>query len=218
MRTLKELKEDRKKYEEDKIFMSTSCKDKEHHSWVDRFHLADQEEKSLKRLDNLDEAIEIEIAYYANMLYNQLLIEQAISSANLTLFAILEEYLEELNVNPKCFYSKEINKDLLKVISYFGFEKEDLKEMYSQASNLQFRDELVNFINNFYGTSIPLNYEWDELMSQTELSYYKQENMKLSLLKLRNGELVDSEIYPLVYRQDIVKMYENSKTKRKTKK
>ena len=44
------------------------------------------------------------------------------------------------------------------------------------------------------------------------------QNKKLSLLKLRNGELIGDGVYPLIYRKDILNIYKSSKSKKQNNK
>lgn len=209
MRTFEELKTLRINAEELKISIAKETKEK-NFNWVSRFNCEEQIKKSSKVIENIEETITIEIAYYANVLYNNLLAVYSTSKFSLSLYAILKKHVDELRKNTLCWYSKENNCELLKVLGYFNFTEEDLQRINDKKSNLMFKDELMNFINNVYGTFIPLSQEWNELMLDKDLkneTACREQNRKFSLLKLKNGQLVDGSVYPLVYQKDILNVY-----------
>lgn len=210
MKTFEELKLERLAIEERKL-NDSKRKRGDNNSWNQEYTYYKQIKNSQEVIENIDEAVKMEIAANANILYNELL-EMSDSATpnraaefylNLKKYIIDSDtkfkdgiYFDYPNLSPLYPY------DIIRVIKYFGFTQTDLYRLISEKIQIENRDDFIQFINNFYGTNIPLRTEWLELRL-IPINSTKEFNHKHLLLLLRNGELMDGN-YPLKYETDVL--------------
>lgn len=222
MKTFEELKKNRLVIEERKLSEASKKLEDSNIDWYKKFNNNEQKRKSLEVIGNIDEAVKMEIAMYANILYDGLMeisehdfwtdafyinFKKCINIAE-TIFKDSDVYLYELDLFP--LYPR----DVVRAIMYFGWTQDDLQNIMYEKINIRLSDNFIKFINGFYGTSMPLYSEWVEfrLSPIPTLGASKDQYMyKYHLMKLRNGEFMDGN-YPEQYESDILKIFDKNIT------
>lgn len=207
MKTFNELKKNRLSSEKIKL-----ANDNRYNKQLAHF---EQIKNSLEVIENIDEAVKIEIAIYANTLHDELRNE----STAYTFYSIFKKYIydAETKFANGNIYSNNLelspgyNLMIIKSIQYLGFTIKDLQQLMDNNIDIFIKDVFINYINNFYNTYIPLSFEWKEYfdypLPECKLEM-TESNCRYSLLKLRNGDLVSKENYPLKYEADILKEFD----------
>ena len=99
------------------------------------------------------------------------------------------------------------NLDIQRAILFFNFTYDEIRKIMVMT-----RDEFMSFINEVYGTNIPMNSELEEVK---EKWYYSRDDLEqvknareMKLVGLRNGAFIQTES-PLLFERDIVQQYDN---------
>ena len=218
MKTFEELKKTRLTNEKIKLVDAEKKYDDSHNNtWYQNYAYYKQMENSKKVIENIDESVKMEIALYTNILYDSLS-----EASNYCIFSenfnnLFQKYINDAETIFKDgnIYSFRIDLDalypleIIQAIVYFGFTKDDLQMLSKKQNGIITKDIFIQFINDCYGTNIPLKSEWVEFfakpMPQT-IFEMKQYNCNHNLLLLRNGKLMDGN-YPLQYEDDILKKF-----------
>lgn len=165
-----------------------------------------------RAIGNLSETVKIEIAKHANLLMNGIHESLKYFEFNDLFFSDINAYLSRV-ANLNCVNNLYVrnaesgyNLDIQRAILFFNFTYGEIKKIM-----LMTRDEFMCFINNKYGTNIPMLSElenaklrWSE--SNNDLEQVKNAR-ELKLLGLRNGAFIQTE-YPLLYERDIIEQYD----------
>lgn len=163
-------------------------------------------------IGNLNETVNIVIAKHANLLMNGIHESLKYFEFNNLFFSDINEYLNKV-ANLRCENNLYIrnaesgyNLDIQRAILFFNFTYGEIKKIMSMT-----RDEFMCFINEKYGTNIPMLSEledaklrWSE--SSNDLEQVRNAR-KLKLLGLRNGAFIQTE-YPLMFERDIIEQYD----------
>lgn len=223
MKSFEDLKKERILIEQQKLIDAQRKEKVINYNWNDSYKNYVQIANSQKVLENIDEAVKMEIALQTNILYQSL---RDCSSYN-SFYDVFRKYINDASTifvdgNVYSFHPELpalYDYSIIRAILYFGFTENDLQNLIDEKKDIRSRDNFVFFINNYYGTDIPLVYEF-KLLSESPLPetmlQKKKLNLELSLFRLRNGELMDGN-YPLQYEADILKQYgEPAPTKKLT--
>ena len=173
----------------------------------------------LKRIDysklvigNLNETINIMIAKHANLFMNGLIESLKYFEFNDLFFTDINAYLNRV-ANLRCENNLYIrnaesgyNLDMQRAVLFFNFTYGEILEIRRMT-----RDEFMTFINNKYGTNIPMLGELEEAKLKWSESCDDLEQVKnareLKLVGLRNGAFVQTE-YPLFFERDVLEQYD----------
>lgn len=215
MKTFNELRQARLVVETKKLTDARNGrKDDKNNTWGQNYTYYEQIKNSNKVIENIDEAIKMEIALYTNILYQSI---REVSDYN-SFYEVLKKYIDDVETifvdGNIYFFRPELppfyDLTITKAIIYFGLTNKDLQNIISNNIDIRIKDEFIEFINNFYGINIPLSTEWKELSTsdipENQIQKIEQD-CKMSLMKLRNGELMNGN-YPLLYENDILKTLE----------
>ena len=167
---------------------------------------------SKKVSGNLNETINIVIAKHANLLMNGIHESLKYYEFNDLFFSDINAYLNRV-ANLNCVNNLYVriaesayNLDIQRAILFFNFTYGEIKEIMKMT-----RDEFMCFINNKYGTNIPMMSELEEARLKWSESCNDLEQVKnaceMKLLGLRNGAYIQTE-YPLFFERDVISQYE----------
>lgn len=165
-----------------------------------------------RAIGNLSETVKIEIAKHANLLMNGIHESLKYFEFNDLFFSDINAYLSRV-ANLNCVNNLYVrnaesgyNLDIQRAILFFNFTYGEIKEIMKMT-----RDEFMCFINNKYGTNIPMMSELEEARLKWSESCNDLEQVKnareLKLLGLRNGAYIQTE-YPLFFERDIIEQYD----------
>lgn len=212
MKTIKTLERERLHKENERISHILSLYNDDGIDFVTRQELRKRLKISKITIGNLSETIRIEIAKHINLLMNGIIESLKFDEFRNLFKNDMDAYLYRicsLVVKDNKYIAERqsgYNLDIQRAILFFDFTREEFLNIASMS-----RDEAVTFINNKYGTSIPMSSElmdakvrWQE--SRSELD--RIENAKeLKILGVRNGAFIQTE-YPLFYEKEISKYYD----------
>ena len=163
-------------------------------------------------IGNLNETVNIVIAKHANLLMNGIHESLKYFEFNDLFFSDINEYLNKV-ANLRCENNLYIrnaesgyNLDIQRAILFFNFTYGEIKKIMVMT-----RDEFMCFINEKYGTNIPMLSELEDAKLRWSESGNDLEQVrnarKLKLLGLRNGAFIQTE-YPLMFERDIIEQYD----------
>lgn len=163
-------------------------------------------------IGNLNETVNIVIAKHANLLMNGIHESLKYFEFNDLFFSGINEYLNKV-ANLRCENNLYIrnaesgyNLDIQRAILFFNFTYGEIKKIMVMT-----RDEFMCFINEKYGTNIPMLSELEDAKLRWSESGNDLEQVrnarKLKLLGLRNGAFIQTE-YPLMFERDIIEQYD----------
>lgn len=164
-------------------------------------------------IGNLPETVKIEIAKHANLLMNGIQESMKFDEFRNLFNSDINQYLSrvaslKLKGNR---YVKLINSgynlDMQRAILFFGFTEEEIKKIMTMT-----RDEFMVFINEQYGTQIPMLEELRSIEEKRQRAYNNTlEQIKCAkekvILQVRNGVYIQTE-YPLYYEHQVVEYYD----------
>lgn len=165
-----------------------------------------------RAIGNLSETVKIEIAKHANLLMNGIHESLKYFEFNDLFFSDINEYLNRV-ANLRCENNLYIrnaesgyNLDVQRAILFFNFTYGEIKKIMVMT-----RDEFMCFINEKYGTNIPMLSELEDAKLRWSESINDLEQVKnareMKLVGLRNGAFIQTE-YPLLFERDIVEQYD----------
>lgn len=211
MKTFEYLKQERLCIEKTKLAKAKEIRENyANNTFEQNFDAFEQIKNSQKAIENLDEAVRIEIAMYANLLHDELR-----SSSNLSTFSeVFQKYIycvEKIFTDGNIYISNPelpplYNYKISKAILYLGFTQNDFQQLNDNNIDFVNKNEFLAFINNFYNVNIPLSDEWREHFQQSmpECLLEKiEQRCRYELLMLRNGQYLYKG-YPLRYEADIL--------------
>ena len=167
---------------------------------------------SKRVIGNLEETINIVIAKHANLFFNGVYVSLKYYEYKKLFLSDINKYLSivaGLKSENNIYVSEKengYNLDIQRAILYFGFTNDEMK-IISKMN----RDDFMSFINQAYGTNIPMLYELDAAKYKWNESNDDLEQVsnsrKLKLLLLRNGAFIQTD-YPLIFERDIIEKYD----------
>ena len=212
MKSIDVLRRERLRKENDRIAHLLSLYNDSGIDAVTKNELYKRIDFSKKVIGNLNETINIVIAKHANLLMNGIQESLRYYEFNDLFFSDINEYLNRV-ANLRCennLYVKNAdsgyNLDIQRAILFFNFTYGEIKKIMCMT-----RDEFMCFINEKYGTNIPMMSELEEAREKWNNSCNDLEQVKnaknLKLLGLRNGAFIQTE-YPLMFERDIIEQYD----------
>ena len=164
-------------------------------------------------IGNLPETVRIEIAKHANLLMNGIQESMKYDEFRNLFNSDINQYLSrvaslKLKNNR---YVKEKNSgynlDMQRAILFFSFTEDEIKKIMTMT-----RDEFMVFINEQYGTQIPMLEEIRIAEERRQNAYNDTlEQVKCAkekvILQIRNGVYIQTE-YPLYYEHQVIEYYD----------
>ena len=164
-------------------------------------------------IGNLPETVKIEIAKHANLLMNGIQESMKYNEFRNLFNSDINQYLSrvaslKLKNNR---YVKEKNSgynlDMQRAILFFDFTEDEIKKIMTMT-----RDEFIVFINEQYGTQIPMLEELRIAEERRQNAYNDTlEQVKCAkekvILQVRNGVYIQTE-YPLYYEHQVIEYYD----------
>lgn len=212
MKTLRTLERERLHKENDRISHILSLCNDDGLDFVTRQELNKRLKISKITIGNLPETIRIEIAKHINLLMNGINESLKFDEFRNLFENDIDAYLYRvcsLVVKENKYIAERqsgYNLDIQRAILFFDFTRDEFLHIASMS-----RDEAVTFINNKYGTSIPMSSElidaktrWQESRSHLEQIGNAKE---LKILGVRNGAFIQTE-YPLFYEKEVSRYYD----------
>lgn len=224
MKTFDELKQDRIKFETEKINSETKSLEYDNPSEYKRTELKNNIKKRKRVLENIDEVVKSEIAYYINILYENLNIYQIHPNFDKLFYNDFIMFITKITnlsltkdnkFKANSYYG--YNLDVQDAILYFDFTLDELNFLVKEKFNQDTRDKFIIYINNQYGTDIPLLSKLEyakkrlfECWFHEKLKFTKDKEHKI--LKAKNGEFMKKDrnrhIYPQYYQSSIIEYYD----------
>ena len=162
----------------------------------------EQIDYSLSVLDNIDETVKMEISYNANLLFEFIYSETQYTIFTKMFYSRMLEYIRFIETG-ECVNNK-FNPEVINLIKYFDFNLYDILKLVEFDSDVTLKDGFSKFINDYYGTNIPLLSEWvimDEndrlLCTEEELKNY---DISEICLQFKNGDFMINRfnsMYPM---------------------
>ena len=122
------------------------------------------------------------------------------------------EYIRFIETG-ECVNNK-FNPEVINLIKYFDFNLSDILKLVEFDSDVPLKDGFSKFINDYYGTNIPLLSEWvimDEndrlLCTEEELKNY---DISEICLQFKNGDFMINRfnsMYPMLYKKDMIEYF-----------
>lgn len=169
----------------------------------------EQIDYSLSVLDNIDETVKMEISYNANLLFEFIYSETQYTIFTKMFYSRMLEYIRFIETG-ECVNNK-FNPEVINLIKYFDFNLYDILKLVEFDSDVTLKDGFSKFINDYYGTNIPLLSEWvimDEndrlLCTEEELKNY---DISEICLQFKNGDFMINRfnsMYPMLYKKDMI--------------
>lgn len=224
MKTFEQIKEERLICE-DRIIENASkmvVKHKDYYPIYSRY--SEEIFRSENFLKDVDENVKLEIVVFARELYDEVshsYVEYMRENTNSSV-TFLDHFrslirLSESEGAEELFYIFYNNINLLKLIRYFGISEEDINIFKEKHLDIVLRSIWTEYINNFYGTDIPLVSDYEKLDKLFIYELQHDDNSRLYskydlLLKIRNGDMSEiktdeGRVYPLMTRRDFINEY-----------
>lgn len=172
----------------------------------------EQIDYSLSVLDNIDETVKMEISYNANLLFEFIYSETQYTIFTKMFYSRMLEYIRFIETG-ECVDNK-FNPEVINLIKYFDFNLSDILKLVEFDSDVTLKDGFSKFINDYYGTNIPLLSEWvimDEndrlLCTEEELKNY---DISEICLQFKNGDFMINRfnsMYPMLYKKDMIEYF-----------
>ena len=172
----------------------------------------EQIDYSLSVLDNIDETVKMEISYNANLLFEFIYSETQYTIFTKMFYSRMLEYIRFIETG-ECVNNK-FNPEVINLIKYFDFNLYDILKLVEFDSDVTLKDGFSKFINDYYGTNIPLLSEWvimDEndrlLCTEEELKNY---DISEICLQFKNGDFMINRfnsMYPMLYKKDMIEYF-----------
>lgn len=212
MKSINLLRKERLHCENDRIAHLLALYNDSGIDGITKSELSKRIDFSRRVIGNLNETVNIVIAKHANLLLNGMVGCLKYHEFNDLFFSDINEFLDRV-ASLKCvnnLYVKTCdsgyNLDIQRAILFFNFTYEEIRKIMVMT-----RDEFMSFINEVYGTNIPMNSELEEVK---EKWYYSKDDLEqvknareMKLVGLRNGAFIQTE-YPLFFERDIVEQYD----------
>lgn len=172
----------------------------------------EQIDYSLSVIENIDEAVMMEISYNANLLFDLISSETQYTVFIKMFYSRILEYIRYIEKGE--IDSDKYNKNVVDLIKYFGFTKEDILKLVEFGNVDSLKDEFIKFINGFYGTVIPKDSEWIVMDDDTRELFNEEELANLDIydiyLQFRNGDFMINKfgsMYPMLYKKDMIEYF-----------
>lgn len=172
----------------------------------------EQIDYSLSVLDNIDETVKMEISYNANLLFDLISSETQYAVFIVMFYSRILEYIRYIEKGE--FDLEKVNIKIVELIKYFDFTKDDILKLVELDSKDSLKDTFIKFINKFYGTEIPSEYEWIKIDDDTRTLLNEEESVTLDIydiyLQFRNGDFMINKfnsMYPMLYKVDMVEYF-----------
>ena len=172
----------------------------------------EQIDYSLSVLDNIDETVKMEISYNANLLFEFIYSETQYTIFTKMFYSRMLEYIRFIETG-ECVNNK-FNPEVINLIKYFDFNLYDILKLVEFDSDVTLKDGFSKFINDYYGTNIPLLSEWvimDEndrlLCTEEELKNY---DISEICLQFKNGDFMINRfnsMYPMLYKKVMIEYF-----------
>lgn len=172
----------------------------------------EQIDYSLSVLDNIDETVRMEISYNANLLFEFIYSETQYTIFTKMFYSRMLEYIRFIENGESV--NGNFNFEVIHLIKYFDFNISDILKLVEFDSEDTLKDGFSKFINDFYGTNIPLLSEWvvmDEndrlLCTEEELKNY---DISEICLQFKNGDFMINRfnsMYPMLYKKDMIQYF-----------
>ena len=168
--------------------------------------------KSIYTGADIDEAVMMEISYNANLLFDLISSETQYTVFIKMFYSRILEYIRYIEKEE--IDSDKYNKNVVDLIKYFGFTKEDILKLVEFRNDDSLKNEFSKFINNFYGTVIPNDSEWIIIDDDTRELFNEEELGNLDIydiyLQFRNGDFMINKfgsMYPMLYKKDMIEYF-----------
>ena len=162
----------------------------------------EQIDYSLSVIENIDEAVMMEISHNANLLFDLISSETQYTIFIKMFYSRILEYIRYIEKGE--VDSEKFNKNVVDLIKYFDFTKEDILKLVEFRNDDSLKNEFSKFINNFYGTVIPNDSEWIIIDDDTRELFNEEELANLDIydiyLQFRNGDFMINKfgfMYPM---------------------
>ena len=172
----------------------------------------EQIDYSLSVIENIDEAVMMEISYNANLLFDLISSETQYTIFIKMFYSRILEYIRYIEKGE--VDSEKFNKNVIDLIKYFDFTKEDILKLVEFRNDDSLKNEFSKFINNFYGTVIPNDSEWIIIDDDTRELFNEEELANLDIydiyLQFRNGDFMINKfgsMYPMLYKKDMIEYF-----------
>lgn len=172
----------------------------------------EQIDYSLSVLDNIDETVKMEISYNANLLFDLISSETQYAVFIVMFYSRILEYIRYIEKGE--FDLEKVNMKIVELIKYFDFTKDDILKLVELDSKDSLKDTFIKFINEFYGTEIPSEYEWVKIDEDTRALLNEEESATLDIydiyLQFRNGDFMINKfnsMYPMLYKVDMIEYF-----------
>lgn len=172
----------------------------------------EQIDYSLSVIENIDEAVMMEISYNANLLFDLISSETQYTIFIKMFYSRILEYIRYIEKGE--VDSEKFNKNVVDLIKYFDFTKEDILKLVEFRNDDSLKNEFSKFINNFYGTVIPNDSEWIIIDDDTRELFNEEELANLDIydiyLQFRNGDFMINKfgsMYPMLYKKDMLEYF-----------
>ena len=172
----------------------------------------EQIDYSLSVIENIDEAVMMEISHNANLLFDLISSETQYTIFIKMFYSRILEYIRYIEKGE--VDSEKFNKNVIDLIKYFDFTKEDILKLVEFRNDDSLKNEFSKFINNFYGTVIPNDSEWIIIDDDTRELFNEEELANLDIydiyLQFRNGDFMINKfgsMYPMLYKKDMIEYF-----------
>ena len=172
----------------------------------------EQIDYSLSVIENIDEAVMMEISYNANLLFDLISSETQYTIFIKMFYSRILEYIRYIEKGE--VDSEKFNKNVVDLIKYFDFTKEDILKLVEFRNDDSLKNEFSKFINNFYGTVIPNDSEWIIIDDDIRELFNEEELANLDIydiyLQFRNGDFMINKfgsMYPMLYKKDMIEYF-----------
>lgn len=172
----------------------------------------EQIDYSLSVLENIDETIKMEISYNANLLFDLISNETEYTIFIKMFYSRILEYIRYIQKGEE--ESDKFDKKIVDLIKYFDFSKDDILKLVEFGSIDSLKNDFIRFINNSYGTDIPMESEWIVIDDETRDLFSEEELANLDIydiyLQFRNGDFMINKfnsMYPMLYTKDMIEYF-----------
>ena len=172
----------------------------------------EQIDYSLSVLENIDETIKMEISYNANLLFDLISNETEYTIFIKMFYSRILEYIRYIQKGEE--ESDKFDKKIVDLIKYFDFSKEDILKLVEFGSIDSLKNDFIRFINNSYGTDIPMESEWIVIDDESRDLFSEEELANLDIydiyLQFRNGDFMINKfnsMYPMLYTKDMIEYF-----------
>jgi hypothetical protein len=172
----------------------------------------EQIDYSLSVLENIDETIKMEISYNANLLFDLISNETEYTIFIKMFYSRILEYIRYIQKGVE--ESDKFDKKIVDLIKYFDFSKDDILKLVEFGSIDSLKNDFIRFINNSYGTDIPMESEWIVIDDETRDLFSEEELANLDIydiyLQFRNGDFMINKfnsMYPMLYTKDMIEYF-----------